>query len=449
MVVKSFIISVLIASMLCVSSFAPRANMEAIYEAKYPKSVPMPDQSDYLTEDGNLDYEAYYDDYAIWTGEMLEKSLASGEADGLNAYFSTLSGEILAREDTKNKVLSPVNIYLALSMLAEITSGSTQSEILKFLNAENTNQLRKQANRVFLSIYENDGQTTSIPASSVWLRDDMEYKKKALRILSKDYFASSFSGKMGAPEYDQMIQKWLSDATNGLLSEQAENITFDPDTIIALTTSLYFKAGWNSVFNIASTQRDLFHAVSGDEEAEFMHKGGTDTYYWGEDFGAIALPLTNGGGMWFILPDEGVSPERLFEKGDILALSRDPSDWENQKQLIVHKSIPKFDVTGENDLIGSLKNLGIEAAFDSQKSDFTPLTDIPEIVVSKAEHDARVKIDEQGVEAAAFTVIMAMATSARSPEDKMDFIVDRPFAFVITSRDGLPLFTGVVNHIEK
>ena len=153
--------------------------------------------------------------------------------------------------------------------------------------------------------------------------------------------------------------------------------------------------------------------------------------------------------MWIILPDEGVSPERLFEKGDILKLCRKPSDWENQKWLIVQKSIPKFDVTGENDLIESLKNLGIDAAFDSKKSDFTPLTDIPEIVVSKAEHDARVKIDEQGVEAAAFTVIMAMATSARPPEDKMDFIVDRPFAFVITSRDGLPLFTGVVNHIEK
>lgn len=446
---KSIIISVLVASILCVSSFAPGANTEAIYEAKYPKSVLMPDQSDYLTEDGNVDFEAYYDDYAKWTDEMLEKRLAFGEADSLNAYFSALSGEILARKDGKNKVVSPVNVYLALSMLAQITDGTTRSEILELLNAESADQLRKQANRVFLSIYENDGQTTSIPASSIWLRDDIEYKKDALGILSKDYFASSFTGKMGAPEYDQKIQKWLSDATNGLLSEQAENIAFDPDTVIALATSLYFKAGWDGVFNITATQRDVFHAVSGDEEAEFMHKGGEDTYYWGDDFGAVALSLTNGGDMWIILPDEGVSPERLFEKGDILALSRKPSDWENQKWLIVQKSIPKFDVTGENDLIESLKNLGIEAAFDSQKSDFTPLTDIPEIVVSKAEHDARVKIDEQGVEAAAFTVIMAMATSARPPEDKMDFIVDRPFAFVITSRDGLPLFTGVVNHIEK
>ena len=27
----------------------------------------------------------------------------------------------------------------------------------------------------------------------------------------------------------------------------------------------------------------------------------------------------------------------------------------------------------------------------------------------------------------------------------MDFVLDRPFAFVIESQDGLPLFAGIVN----
>ena len=447
---KAIIVYALAVSMMCTGVFMPVSSSEGIfYEAEYPESVSMPDQMDYISDDGNLDFDAYYEDYNRWAEASRGKMLSNGEADSLSQYFCDISQEILAREDKKNKVLSPVNVYLALSMLAEITDGTTRSEILKLLNAESAEQLRKQANRVFLSVYENDGQTTSIPASSVWLRDDIEYKKDALGILSKDYFASSFTGKMGAPEYDQKIQKWLSDATRGLLSEQAENITFDPETIIALATSLYFKAGWNSVFDITLTKKDVFHGVSGDEEAEFMHKGGTDTYYWSDNFGAVALPLTNGGSMWFILPDEGVAPEKLFEEGKILSLVQKPYEWADRKNLIVNKFVPKFDVTGENDLIESLRNLGIEAAFNSDRSDFTPLTDIDEIVVSKAQHDARVKIDEQGVEAAAFTVIMAMATSARPPEDRMDFIVDRPFAFVITSRDGLALFAGVVNETGK
>ena len=30
-------------------------------------------------------------------------------------------------------------------------------------------------------------------------------------------------------------------------------------------------------------------------------------------------------------------------------------------------------------------------------------------------------------------------------EQEIDFILDRPFLFAITSQDGLPLFVGVVN----
>ena len=422
---------------------------DVLFEAQDPTRVPMPDQADYLSEDGEFDYEAYDKAYMAWLEDDRQKFLSGDESASLTAYAIQAAREILAREDQKNKVFSPVNLYLALSMLSEITGGDTQSEILSLLDAENIETLRRRANAIFLSIYENDGQTTSIPAASIWLRNDISYKPDALEYLCKDYFASSFAGTMGDSEYDREIQSWLNEKTGGLLEEQAKNITFDPDTIISLATSLYFKAGWTGEFSKSNTKTDVFHAVKGDQQAEFMHKGGSDTYYWGENFGAVALAMTNGGKMWFILPDEGISPESLFENEAVLRLTTDPAAWQNQTRLIINKAIPKFDVTGENDLIQSLKNLGVQLAFDPKKSDFTPLTDIPEIAVSKAQHDARVKIDEKGVEAAAYTVIMAYATSARPPEEKMDFIVDRPFAFLITSDDGFPLFTGIVNTIEN
>ncbi|MBR3929425.1 MAG: hypothetical protein IKJ65_10535 [Clostridia bacterium] len=449
---KIFLAASLVFSLAVSCVFAPFADAEPIFEAQTPAAASMPDQSDYLTDDGYMDYEAYSEDYRLWANENAAKRdanrLALDEAESLNAYFKDMSKEILAREDQKNKVFSPVNVYFALSMLSEITDGATRDEILQLLNAESVEALRAQANAVFLSVYENDGETTSIPAASVWLRNDIAYKPDALKILCENYFASSFSGEMGSSEYDQMIQKWLSEATGGLLDDAAKKITFDANTMIALATSLYFKAGWENEFSTSLTEENVFHGIIGDQTAEFMKKGGADAYYWGENFGAVALPLTNGGEMWFVLPDEGIAPETLFEDGGIMTLTQNPYDWQDQKRLIVNKSIPKFDVVGENDLIDALKNLGICAAFDAAESDFTPLTDIGEIAVSKAQHDARVKIDEEGIEAAAYTVIMAFATSARPPEDQMDFIVDRPFAFVITSEDNLPLFMGVVNRTD-
>ena len=53
------------------------------------------------------------------------------------------------------------------------------------------------------------------------------------------------------------------------------------------------------------------------------------------------------------------------------------------------------------------------------------------IFVSKIEHGVRVAIDEEGVTATAYTVEMT-AGSSRPTEDEIDFVLDRPFIFVIT-----------------
>ena len=96
------------------------------------------------------------------------------------------------------------------------------------------------------------------------------------------------------------------------------------------------------------------------------------------------------------------------------------------------------------DLKDGLINLGITNCFDSRKSDFSSLCENDDLSISKVEHGVRVSIDEEGVVASAFTV-EPLAGSAPPSEEIIDFILDRPFIFVITSEDGLPLFTGVVN----
>lgn len=69
--------------------------------------------------------------------------------------------------------------------------------------------------------------------------------------------------------------------------------------------------------------------------------------------------------------------------------------------------------------------------------------DTDEIFVSRAEHAARVMIDEKGCTAAAYTV-MAVCGASMPPEQEVDFVVNRPFLFAITGNDGLPLFAGIV-----
>ena len=56
------------------------------------------------------------------------------------------------------------------------------------------------------------------------------------------------------------------------------------------------------------------------------------------------------------------------------------------------------------------------------------------------------QIDEEGVKAATY-IELPGAGSAEPPEEIIDFILDRPFLFVI-EKENIPIFTGCVNNPE-
>ena len=56
----------------------------------------------------------------------------------------------------------------------------------------------------------------------------------------------------------------------------------------------------------------------------------------------------------------------------------------------------------------------------------------------------RVAIDEEGVIAAAYTM-MVVGEGAPDPDIRIDFTLDRPFLYVISGHADVPLFAGIVN----
>ncbi len=420
----------------------------AIAQAQYPEVVPYPNESDYLTSDGRLD-SSFYDAHSAWREDVrARRQLDLGNVTALRSFFARSSQTFLAGAKGENRVYSPLNVYMALSMLAQLTGGESREQILTLLGSDSMDALRQQAGNVWNSNYRNDGAVTSILASSLWLNEDVKFNKYTMDILAEDFYASSFRGEMGSEEFDQALRDWLNEQTGGLLKEQAGNVELDARSVLALATTVYFKARWSSEFSKEVSSPRTFHAPGGDVETDFMHQSGTTYYFWGGKFSAVNQRFAEGGAMWFLLPDEGVSPEDLLadaEATDFLFAS-DKDAWENQKFLTVNKSIPKFDVASQFDLGEGLQALGVTDVFDPAKSDFTPMTTDVDVHIglSQASHAAQVIIDEEGCTAAAFTV-MANA-GAMPPDDEVDFILDRPFLFCITGDSGLPLFVGVVNH---
>ena len=407
-----------------------------------------PEMAQYPKTDGFTWNE---EEYEAWRTSLAAQRPENAEyQNGIREFYEITMQEFLTDTEGKNKVYSPLNVYMALAMLAETTEGESRAQILDLLHTDSIETLRNNASILWNANYCDDGTVTSLLASSVWLNDKNSYNMETLETLAEYYYASSYSGTMGSMEYNKMLQEWLNEQTGGLLKEQAEQIELDPQTVLALATTVYFRAKWANEFHPSNNTEDVFHTATGDVKTEFMHQSGTNTYYWGENFGAISRRLENSGTMLFILPDEDVKPEDLLADTEVHEFIYDHNAWENQKFLIVNQSIPKFDVASDYSIIEGLKKLGVIDVFDASKSDFTPLlskednTGMTQISVDEAKHAARVMIDEEGCIAAAFTVMIACG-AGRPPEEQIDFVVDRPFLFVINGQDNQPLFIGIVN----
>ena len=426
----------------------PEASMSDGQLAAPPEvtSVPYPKDTDFV-KDGKVDYSGYDKACGDWQAARQEKLQTMVDPADVAHWFTSSIPVLLQGAGDENRVCSPLNVYMALAMLAAVTDGQTQGQILDALGAESLELLQKQTAQLWTENSWDDGLVTSTLANSIWLRDGYSYNDETLKKLGEDYYASAFSGEMGSDAYNNMLRDWLNAHTGNLLTEQANGLKLDPNTVIALVSTIYYRAPWSDSFYDGATTQDVFHAPDSDVTAEFLHSSEYNTVYYGDGFSALGLSLQNSGRMWLLKPDEGTDAAALLQNEDALGFLLANGEWSQTQSATVNLSLPKFDVSSDLDLLDALAQLGMTDVLDGMKADFTPLTTANEdgIALTQAKHAARVKIDEDGCEAAAYTVLAPTETAIMLPEEEIDFTLDEPFVFAITGIDGLPLFVGLVN----
>lgn len=368
--------------------------------------------------------------------------------DALRAYTLRTAQTILIGESGKNTAYSPANLYLALCVLAQCTAGESCDQLLDLLGLADAEECRSLANAIWRSLYsEKDGTVTEL-ANSVWLSELEQVNEETAQMLAEDDFASVFSVPMGAAETDNALQEWVNEHTGHLLEAAAGALKTDPDTVFAIISALYFKGNWRSPFFTADTAQNLFTGADGKpRQMDFMHRTDTHAAYYRPAEGGFTMAelfFGDGKAMRILLPDEGVTADSLIVGGALEAML-DDGTWKQHAE--VRWSVPKFDVSSDLSLTGLLRQLGVSAVFDDTRADFSPIIYMEQpAAVTQIEHAARVRVDEEGCEAAAFTAIMTEATGMRPEEETViEMNLNRPFLFLITGEKGLPLFIGAVN----
>ena len=429
--------SVLVTTLVACTPSNAASNL-AIAKPVYPEAVKAPGEG---ATDKDFDAYQAYNEKRIEAGK--------GNPKAMKAFYKKTQAQVLGAskaagsDSGKNAVYSPINVYLALAMLAETTDGNSRQQLLDLLGEKSISSLRKRVQNLFIANYQDDGECTSLLANSLWMNEALKYNQKTLETLAKKHYAYSFAGKPGSKEMNKALQGWINEQTHDLLKDQAASLELDPSTVLALVSTIYYKAVWAEQFSKEATDQKTFHVPTGDKKVDMMHLVESFPYYTGKNFEAVALPLRNSGSMWFFLPKKGVTPAKLASDAEVLSLLTDTENYKDFSYPQVTLSLPKMDAVSDTDLIKDLKKLGVTDIFGSG-GNFSPLMeDAAKIFVSQIEHAARVKTDEDGVEAAAFTAIVL--SKAALPTQRVTFTVDRPYYFAITGYTGDMLFTGVVN----
>ena len=389
--------------------------------------------SDAVTEDAGeseMKYETEYNTPAEAREYSTDESF----------YAKTL---FLIDSPYENRLISPLNLYNAFSLLAECTAGETRQEILDTLGVPSVEELRIQNAERYAANNVQQEELTSQTANSVWLSDAYMYNDEALDSLRNYYHADVTTGTMGSGQMDGALQSWLNEHTGDLLQESVSRVKLPPETVLSLASALYYKASWTELFQEELTT-DVFHAPGGDEQITYLARtddGGT--LYSSDVFTAVCLPLSGGGDVWVYLPEEGYSTADVLHSQDALRLVNGETACETETGDL-HIRIPEFDVTCDTSLLDALPVLGITHVLETG-ADFTPITD-ESLVLSSIQHAARFMAEEEGVTGAAYTV-MVFETAVQDPEEHKDlyFTADRPFVFFVTGSDGSLLFAGTVN----
>ncbi|XP_076917250.1 serpin-ZX-like [Bidens hawaiensis] len=367
---------------------------------------------------------------------------------------TTLATHLLTTKS--NIVFSPLSIHVVVSLIAAGSKGQTLDQILGFLKTKTTddlNSLSSQLVSLILADRSPSGGPKLAFANGVWVEKTLPLKPDFKRVVDGVYKAAcdqvDFQTK--AAEVAKEVNSWAEKQTNGLIKEVLPADAVNNSTRLIFANAVYFKGAWSEKFDQSKTKESDFHLLDGSKvQVPFMTTKKKQFVREYDDFKVLGLPYLQGQDnrqftMYFYLPDAKDGLQSLVQK---IGSSVDFFDRHipHQKVEVGQFLLPKFKISFGFEASDMLKKLGLVLPFNGGDG-LTEMVDSDvgkSLYVSSIHHKSFVEVNEEGTEAAAASAAVVMLRSIMS-NDKVDFVADHPFLFVIREdMTGVVLFMGHV-----
>ena len=387
------------------------------------------------------------------TPEKATKADRAAMAESVNRFGWKLYKES-AGED--NLFYSPLSLEAALAMCIPAARGDTRNELKEVLELPDYASFARAMAwlRGAYSEPEEEAAGKLTVANSLWLEKTLELAENAGSEVAdplKAYFGADIKTadfKQNAEAVQKDIAEWVKEHTNGMIPDY-KSIS-NQMTRADLINAIYFYGEWALPFEAEDTREQSFYGTGGETTVDMMSQGNVFLPYLETDSGlrVLGFPyVRNGFEMDLIIGEPGEDIAAAVKKENLPELLTALDGQEDTR--IETLQMPKFtiDVTYP-ELVEALKGVGMKRAF-SDAADFSNLA--KNLMISDVNHRAKLEVDELGSKAAAVTEVVMVEGAMILPEEPApEFIVDRPFFFVIRECDtGMILFAGHVNNLKK
>jgi serpin B len=374
---------------------------------------------------------------------------------GNTAFALDLYDQLAAQAPQANHFVSPLSVSMALAMTwagARSDTEAAMAETLAFPFEQDRlhaafnaleRQIRKRSNTESEAEQSRQGQPLELNiANALWPQKGLEVRDAFLNTLAAHYGARPVPLDFGAPsQASRTINDWVAKATEDRIDDIVSPRALRRARLV-LTNAIYFHAGWLHPFDEASTREATFTALDGSTgTVPMMSQAESFPYARVDGHQLVELPYAGRDtSLIAILPAEGQfeSFEAALDAERLEALLSQLSAQQGRVEL------PRFELKTDYHLNRTLKALGMDVVFEPA-ANFSGMVEGGGLHIGDVFHDAFVRVDEQGTEAAAATAVV-MEVSA-PPQGQFELTFDRPFLFLIRDRStGSVLFLGrVVN----
>lgn len=360
----------------------------------------------------------------------------TGLSAAINAFAAELHAAVVT-DQTVNVVHSPMSIAMALAMAISGARGETATEMNTVLHTAGIDDLASATKHLRDNMAEVSGRESTLSlANSLWVQQGMSIVDAYRTAMTTDYGAALYDTDFASdPEAARLaINAWVDEQTQHRLPELLAPGVIEALTRLVLVNAIHFQASWSVPFAKELTTPGTFRRHGAEPvTVPMMHRSDTLRYAAIDGWRAIELDYTSTPlAMLIGLPDDATSTE-LIPASVAGALDR----------TLVNLSVPRFDTGSTFELGDVLGALGMHSAFTAD-ADFSGISASEHLQIGAVVHQANITVDEYGTEAAAATAVALSGSAANAePPQPVDFVVDRPFTFVIHDRrDRTIVFAG-------